>query len=141
MAIYSYWFLLALVLLGLEMATGTFYLLVVSAAMAVAGLAALLDAGAAWQFTLCALAIIAGSAVLRLWKNTRRNEVAGASLDIGQPVQVLTWHENGSARVIYRGAEWDAAPESACMPHDGTLYIKEMHGSSLILTDHKPQQS
>ena len=42
MAVYVYWFLLALVLLGLEMVTGTFYLLVVSIAMAIGGLAALL---------------------------------------------------------------------------------------------------
>ena len=45
MAVYIYWFLLALVLLGLEMATGTFYLLVLSLAMAIGGFAALLDAG------------------------------------------------------------------------------------------------
>ncbi|MDP1940176.1 MAG: NfeD family protein, partial [Gallionella sp.] len=76
MAVYIYWFLLALVLLGLEMATGTFYLLVLSIAMAVGGLAALLDAGVAWQLTLCALATVVGTMVLRLWKNAHLNKVA-----------------------------------------------------------------
>lgn len=138
MAIYIYWFLLALVLLGLEMATGTFYLLMLSIAMAAGGLAALLDASIAWQLTLCALAVIAGTVILRRWKTAQAEETTGASLDVGQPVQVLTWHENGSARVFYRGAEWDAEPESADMPRDGTLYIKEMRGSGLVLTHHKP---
>ena len=138
MAVYIYWFLLALVLLGLEMATGTFYLLVLSIAMAVGGLAALLDAGVAWQLTLCALAVVVGTMVLRLWKNAHLNKVADASLDVGQPVQVETWHENGTARVLYREAAWDAEPESADMPREGMFYIKEMRGSSLVLTHRKP---
>jgi membrane protein implicated in regulation of membrane protease activity len=138
--VYIYWFLLALVLLGLEMATGTFYLLMVSIAMAVGGLAALLGASMAWQLMLCALAVIAGTFILRRWKNTRVNEVDSVNLDIGQPVQVLMWHENGSARVFYRGAEWDAAPESADVPHDETLYIAAVHGSSLVLTHRQSQQ-
>ena len=139
MAIYIYWFLLALVLLGLEMATGTFYLLVVSIAMGVGGLAALLGASLAWQLMLCALTVIAGTIILRRWKSAQTSEDTSASLDIGQPVQVLKWHENGLARVFYRGAEWDAEIESADMPRDGTLYIAAVHGSSLVLTDRKPQ--
>ncbi len=139
MAIYSYWFLLALVLLGLEMATGTFYLLVVSIAMAVAGLAALFSASMAWQLMLCALTVMAGTMILRRWRSAQTSEVAGASLDIGQPVEILTWLESGKARVLYRGAEWDAEPASADMPRDGTFYIKELRGSSLVLTHRKPQ--
>lgn len=138
MEIFNYWFLIALTLLAMEMATGTFYLLVLSVGMAVAGLAALLEAGVAWQLTLCALTVIVGTIILRQWKNGRRNEIADASLDVGQPVQVLSWFDNGSARVLYRGAEWDAEPESADMPREGTFYIKEMRGSSLVLTHRKP---
>ncbi len=137
MATYIYWFLLALVLIGLEMATGTFYLLVLSIAMAVGGLAALLTVSLAWQLALSAVTVIAGTIVLRRWKNTQKNDVAAASLDAGQPVQVLKWHESGMARVFYRGAEWDAELESADVPRDGTLYIKEMRGSNLVLTHRK----
>lgn len=140
MAIYIYWFLLALLLLGLELATGTFYLLVVSIALAVGGFAALLDASLTWQLILSALAMITGTFILRRWKSTRVHEDSGASLDIGQPVQVLKWHENGSARVFYRGAEWDAELESADTPHNGTFYIAAVHGSSLVLTHNKSQQ-
>jgi membrane protein implicated in regulation of membrane protease activity len=81
--------------------------------------------------------VIAGTIILRRWKNTQKNDVAAASLDAGQPVQVLKWHESGMARVFYRGAEWDAELESADVPRDGTLYIKEMRGSNLVLTHRK----
>ena len=140
MEIYIYWFLLALVLIGLEMATGTFYLLMVAIAMAVGGLAALWGAGVTWQLTLSALMVIAGTIVLRRWKGSQVKEVASASLDIGQAVKVIKWNDNGSARVFYRGAEWDAEPESADTPHDETLYIAAVRGSGLVLAHRKSKQ-
>lgn len=139
MEIYIYWFLLALVLLGLEMVTGTFYLLMVAVAMAVGGLAALLGAGMAWQLILCAITVIAGIIILRRWKSSQASEAPNASLDIGLPVKVIKWNDDGSARVFYRGVEWDAELESADTPHEGTLYIKAVQGSSLVLTHRKQQ--
>ena len=139
MEIYIYWFLLALVLLGLEMVTGTFYLLMVAVAMAVGGLTALLGAGMAWQLLLCAITVIAGTIILRRWKSSQATEAPNASLDIGLPVKVIKWNDNSSARVFYRGAEWDAELESADTPHEGTLYIKAVQGSSLVLTHRKQQ--
>ncbi len=141
MEIYIYWFLLALVLLGLEMVTGTFYLLVVSIAMAVAGFVAYRGGSFIWQLMLCALTVIAGVFVLRYWKSGQVRHQTSASLDIGQSVQVLKWHDNGSARVFYRGAEWDAQLESTEMPREAQLYITAIRGSILILTNRKPQQN
>lgn len=140
MEIYIYWFLLALILLVLEMLTGTFYLLVVAGAMAVGGLTALLGAGVAWQLILGALTGIAGTIVLRRWKSSQASGAPSASLDIGLPVTVIKWNSNGTARVFYRGAEWDAEPESTDTPHDTTLYIASVRGSALVLTHRKSQQ-
>ena len=140
METYSYWFLLAIVLVGLEMATGTFYLLMVSIAMAVGGLAALLGAGMVWQLILCAVAVIAGTFFLRRWKGSQVSDTDSASLDIGQPVKVLKWNDDGSARVVYRGAEWDAELESADTPRDTTLHIAAVRGSALILAQRKSPQ-
>lgn len=137
---YIYWFVLALILVGLELATGTFYLLVVAIAAAVGGLVALLGAGMVWQFVLGAMTGIAGTVVLRRWKSTLAVETPNASLDIGRPVRVIKWNENGSARVIYRGAEWDAEPESADTPRNETLYIAAVRGSGLVLTQRKSQE-
>lgn len=139
MEIYIYWFLLALILVGLEMVTGTFYLLVVAIAMAVGGVAALLGMGMVWQLVLSAVTGIAGTIVLRRWKSTRSSDTSNASLDIGLPVKVIKWNEDGTARVFYRGAEWDAELESADTPREGTLYIAEVRGSALVLTHRKQQ--
>lgn len=140
MEIYMYWFLLALVLVGLEMATGTFYLLVLAIAMSVGGLMALLGANMVWQLLLSAVTGVVGTIILRRWKGAQPSEVPSASLDIGQPVKVIKWNDDGSARVFYRGAEWDAELESADTPHDATLYIAAVRGSALVLTQRKQQQ-
>ena len=110
------------------------------AAMAAGGLVALLGATMRWQLIVSALIVIAGVIVLRRWKNRDTAEVFSASLDIGQPVRVIKWNDNGSARVFYRGAEWDAEAESAETPHEETLYIAAVRGSGLILTHHKSAQ-
>jgi membrane protein implicated in regulation of membrane protease activity len=138
MAIYVYWFLLALVLLGLEMATGTFYLLMVSVAMAVGGTVALLGFEVPAQLALAALAGAAGIFVLRRWKSSHTGDNSSQNLDIGQAVKILTWHEDGTARVTYRGAEWDAELDAPKAGHEGTFYIKSIRGSVLIITHHKP---
>jgi len=135
---YVYWFLLALILLGVEMATGTFYLLVVSAAMAIGGGAALLGLDSSAQLALAALAGVLGIVMLRRWRGGRVGDAASQSFDTGQPVRVLTWREDGTVRVFYRGAEWDAEPESADPVREGKFYIKEIRGSILVLTQHKP---
>lgn len=138
MSMYVYWFLLALVLLGVEMATGTFYLLVLSVAMSIGGAAALLGLGLPAQLSLAALAGILGIVMLRRWRGGRGGDAASQSFDTGQPVRILSWHEDGTARVHYRGAEWDAEPESADVERNGKFYIKETRGSILVLTQHKP---
>ncbi len=140
MASYIYWFLLALILIGLEMVTGTFYLLMLSIAMVVGGSVALLYASLVWQFALSALAVVVGTILLRRWKGSRAQGAATTNLDAGQAVKVLSWHDDGTARVFYRGAEWDAEAEAATTPRDVPLYIKAMRGSTVILTNHKSHQ-
>ncbi len=135
---YIYWFVLALVLLGLEMATGTFYMLVLALALGAGGVAALLGVSVPWQLAFSAVAGIIGTVLVSRMRSVRgRAAAVSQSLDIGQYVKVITWREDGSARVFYRGAEWDAEPESAEMARDGVFYIKAIHGSKLILTQHK----
>ena len=138
MAIYIYWFLLALVLLGLEMATGTFYLLVVSLAMVVGGGAALLGLGLPAQLVLAALSGVVGTFILRRWKGSQVGDAASQNFDTGQPVRVLNWREDGTVRVFYRGAEWDAETEGDDIKRDGKFFIKEIRGSILVLTHQKP---
>jgi len=137
METYVYWILLALVLVGLEIVTGTFYLLVIGIALAVGGVAAALGLALVWQFVFSAVTGVVGTVMLRRWKSSQASKSPEVGLDIGLPVKVIKWNDDGSARVLYRGAEWDAELESADTPREGTLYIKAVHGSGLVLTHHK----
>lgn len=138
MAAYILWFLLALVLLAAEMATGTFYLLVLAIALGTGGVAALFDAPLPMQITLCAVVGLLGTIILRRSKITRPEPVENQNLDIGQPVRVMQWREGDTLRVIYRGAQWDAEVVSTDTPRDQPLFIQSMRGSTLILSHHKP---
>lgn len=139
MAPYVYWFLLALGLIMLELATGTFYMLVVGLAFAVGGFAAYFGLSFPTQLTLSGLAGVVGTLILRRMRRDKVSAEPNQSLDIGQAVQSVVWQQNGSARVFYRGAEWVAEAESSDTPREGTLYIKALRGSTLILTQHKPK--
>lgn len=138
MAAYIIWFLLALALLAAEMATGTFYLLVLAVALATGGGAALLDFSLPMQITLCALVGMTGTVILRRSKITRPEPAENQNLDLGQPVRVMQWHADGTLRVIYRGAEWDAEVAAADTPRDQPLFIESIRGSTLILSSIKP---
>lgn len=139
MADYTWWFVTALILAGVEMATGTFYVLMLALAAALGGIAALAGLDMTWQYSLAGLAAIVGTVVLYRIRAARPASVpADNNLDIGQPVKVLRWNEDGTARVRYRGADWDAAAESADTPRTDQLYIKSAQANKLILTQHKP---
>ena len=129
---YVYWFSIAAVLLMVEMATGTFYMLILSLAFGAGGVAAVAGLNMPVQMLLGALVGIVGIFFLRRVKTPAQ---ITQSLDIGQTIYVVAWHEDGTARVRYRGTEWDAELETPNLPHKDTLYIKEIHGSKLILTD------
>ncbi len=137
---YIGWFLLAFALLGLEMLSGTFYMVVFSIAAASAGIAAYFHFSLTVQLIAATLVGIIGTRALRAWKNadSRAHQSADRNPDIGQAVQVETWREDGSLRVQYRGSQWDAELDAADTRRDVPLYIKDQRGSVLILSQHKP---
>lgn len=139
MAAYIIWFLLSLAMLAAEMATGTFYLLVLGIALGAGGVAALFDLPLPMQITICAVVGVIGTIILRRSKITQPESAKEQNLDIGQPVRVMHIREDGTLRVAYRGAEWDAEVASADTPRDQPLFIQSMRGSTLILNNHKPQ--
>lgn len=133
-----YWFLLAAALLALEMATGTFYMLVLGIAVAIGGLAAWGGLELTWQLSLSALAGITGTLILQRRKNAETTAARDLNPNLGEQVRVLTWGDGGKLRVHYRGTEWDAELATADTPRDAPLYIQAMRGSTLILTQQKP---
>ncbi|MBP8287929.1 MAG: NfeD family protein [Rhodoferax sp.] len=138
MADSTLWWLAAGALVALELVTGTFYLLMMALGLAAAAVSAHLGLALTGQWVTAALA--GGGSVL-IWRLLKKSQPDAApananhdvNLDIGETVQVDSFHTDGSCSVIYRGARWDAtlAPGEATTP--GRYTIVEVGGSRLIL--------
>ena len=137
MEAYWIWLLAAVVLVIVEMSSGTFYLIAVAFGLVVAGLSAYMGIGPAGQVTVAALLCTASVAAIYRWKQGQgeSNEQSNLAYDIGKSVQVVQWKDERHARVSYRGAEWDADLASTASADTArqTWSIKEIVGSLLII--------
>lgn len=132
MSAYIIWWIVAFTLVGLELTTGTFYLLVYGIAAAAAGIAAWLGMGMIAQLVIAAVIGIAGTVALKKWRRAEATDADLQDLDIGHSVAVETW-QNGKGQVKYRGALWDAEAESSEVDASRPLYIRAMRGSVLVV--------
>jgi membrane protein implicated in regulation of membrane protease activity len=132
------WWICAAVLIGAELLSGTFYLLAVGVAVALGGVAAFAGASLPVQFTVAGVSGVALTMFAHKLRLSRATPPPQPSLDVGQTVRVETWNPDGTARVNYRGTNWDAELASPDVPHATTLYIVAMRGSKLILSDRRP---
>jgi membrane protein implicated in regulation of membrane protease activity len=133
---YWTWWLFAALLVGAELVTGTFYLLAVGIALAAGGLAAWLGFAFEVQLVTAGVLCVVGTFVAHRWR-LRRTLPAPAPFDVGQTVQVLGWKEDGSARVAYRGTQWDAEVAAPGVARADTMYIVGTRGSTLLIADRR----
>lgn len=139
---WAIWFVLAGVATGVELFTGTFYLLMVAIGLAAGGGVALLDAALEWQLLAAAATGLIATGLLRRSRfgKFRRNDAArdpNVNLDIGQSVRVGQWNDlDGvyTARIRYRGAEWDVELDAGKPAQSGQFVIREVRGSRLIVS-------
>jgi membrane protein implicated in regulation of membrane protease activity len=133
MQAYVWWWIVGAVLVGVELTTGTFYLLVYGVAAVAAGIAAWLGLGWGAQFIAAAVIAALGTLALRHWKrDTGHPESTVQDMDIGQPVQIESWGD-GRGQVKYRGALWDAEAESPDTDASRPLRIRAVKGTRLVL--------
>ena len=132
------WWIAAAILIGAELVTGTFYLLAIGIAAALGGVAAYLGAADTVQFAVAGVLGVVLTIVAHRWRLARATPPPQPSLDVGQSVRVRTWNPDGTARVAYRGSEWNADLASPDVPRAETMYIVATRGSVLILSDRKP---
>jgi membrane protein implicated in regulation of membrane protease activity len=133
MQAYVVWWILAAVLVGVELTSGTFYLLVYGLAAAAAGLAAWLGAGLFMQLLTAGVIAALGTLALRHWRrSTSHPESSVQDMDIGQAVQVESW-QAGRGQVKYRGALWDAEAASDGVDSARPLVIRAIKGNTLVL--------
>jgi membrane protein implicated in regulation of membrane protease activity len=138
------WFAVACVLLAAEMATGTFYLLMIAIGAAVGGLAALVGMHGTWQCVLAAIVALVATVVLRRSGFGRIPQIDAArdpdvNLDVGQSIVVDEWRTGGeaasTARVMYRGALWDVELAAGQQAVAGSFVIREVRGNRLIVVN------
>jgi membrane protein implicated in regulation of membrane protease activity len=137
------WWVLAGVLVAVELMTGSFYLLMLALGAAAAALVAHLGLSHAAQWA--AAAILGGGATL-LWhfKRKRTNDVGDrlatrdVSLDVGETVHVQAWQPDGSSEVQFRGSTWQVRFEGPGTPTPGQHTIVALRGNRLMLAPKKP---
>ena len=131
------WWLLAGAAAGLELVTGTFYLLMLALGLVAGALAAHAGLTPPLQMACAAVLGVAGVLALRQWRQGQHEAPAQANhdvfLDIGATVQVDQWNPDGTARIPYRGAQWSVACVAGETPQPGAHRVVEVVGSCLIV--------
>ena len=134
------WAVVGLVLVIVELLTGTFYLLVLGIAAFGAALAAWLGLQFSVQSIIAALIGAIGCYGVHLYRARNRAEQM-APIDAGMPASFESWLDAGArlARVRYRGASWDARVEGGDALEPGaTVYVLVVDGNTLRVTKTRP---
>ncbi len=137
------WWVAAGVVVAAELATGTFYLLMIALGLAAAALAAHLGLSATVQ--LVSAAVIGGGATA-LWHWHRASQPRSAparenrdvNLDIGDRVHVPTWAEDRTTRVQHRGSTWAARLAPGAAVTSGEHVVAAVEGNWLVLAPAPP---
>ena len=135
MEMHYIWWIVAAALSVVEMTTGSLYLLVLALAAAAAGVLAWFgfDLSSQWA---CAVAMgVIGPFLLHQYKKRCAQGPAklNNNLDIGRTVDVLTWNADGSARVHYRGTQWDARLQDASAARGAQMLIVGSESATFLL--------
>jgi membrane protein implicated in regulation of membrane protease activity len=132
MAESTIWWLLAGTAVGIELATGTFYLLMLAAGLSAAAIAA--HAGASSTIQIVVAAVVGAGAVLA-WRAYKLSANANrdVNLDIGEIVHVDTWNPDGTTTVKYRGANWAVSSTGSDALTSGPYRVVEVVGSRLVV--------
>jgi membrane protein implicated in regulation of membrane protease activity len=137
------WAVAGFVLVIAELATGTFYLLVIGIGAFAGAIAAWAGAGFIIQALVGGAVAVAGAWVVHTWHARQPSTPQGSNfLDRGQPVVLEGWANETAniARVKYRGTTWEARlARPGERPAPGTtLYIEGQDGNTLLVAAAPP---
>lgn len=134
----TFWWVLAGLAVVAELATGTFYLLMMALGMAAGAVAAHLGLSPSLQIVTAAL-VGGGATALWHWQRMQHPRSAPAAenrdvnLDIGERVSVAAWGADRTARVSYRGSMWTARLQPDAPAQSGEHVVKAVEGNWLVL--------
>lgn len=137
-SITTWWWVAAGIAVAAELATGTFYLLMIGLGLGAGAVAARLGVSMAAQ-VIVASAIGGGATVFWHWSRRRQPPAAAARenrdvhLDIGERVTVTAWAGDRTARVTYRGSAWTARLAPGAAPVTGEHQVVAVENNWLVL--------
>jgi len=131
---YAFWWLIMGAFLISELLTGSFYLLMLAIAAALAAISAHLGVSISAQCLIATsvslLAFVLCYLIKRQFK--KNNPSPSFNLDVGAQIMVKQWQADGTAQVKYRGAKWTAICNSASA-EAGLYKIVALNGNRLVL--------
>jgi len=132
------WWLMAGVAVAVELATGTFYLLMVAIGFAAGAIAAHADFSSPSQLFIAAIVGVGAVGALHMQRRRRPAAIPAqanpdVNPDIGETVQVDAWQPNGTAAVRYRGANWTVVAAPGTEQTAGAYRVREVAGNKLVV--------
>jgi membrane protein implicated in regulation of membrane protease activity len=134
---YLWWVIAGIALVIAELASGTFYLLVLAVA-AFAGAAAAWAQQSFWIAAVLSAAVATGGVIAVSRYRVSHTDSGGGSLDVGQNVVFESWVSEADrlARVRYRNAQWDARvldekTNAGPLEAGRVLHIRSVDGNTL----------
>jgi membrane protein implicated in regulation of membrane protease activity len=132
------WWIVTGVLVAVELATGSFYLLMLALGSAAAALAAHAGMGINTQLLLAAAV---GAGAVAAWHLKRRGTPASpqaaenrdVNLDIGETVHVSDWDAENGGFTQYRGARWSVRYIGPGLPRPGAFVIRRVEANRLFV--------
>jgi membrane protein implicated in regulation of membrane protease activity len=132
------WWIVTAVLVAVELATGSFYLLMLALGAAAAAIAAHLGFGLNAQLVIAA---VVGVGAVAAWHLKRRGAPTGpvaeenrdVNLDIGETVTVADWDAQNAGFAQYRGSRWNVRYIGAGLPRPGAFVIRRVEANRLLV--------
>jgi membrane protein implicated in regulation of membrane protease activity len=137
------WWVVTGLVVAAELATGTFYLLMIALGTAAAAVAAHLGWPVSAQLITAAV-VGCGATALWHWRRSRQPPSLPASLnrdvnlDIGERVNVPAWGPDRTARIAYRGTTWSARLQPGATARAGEHTVQAVEGNWLVLAPDSP---
>lgn len=135
------WSVLGILFMLVEFATGTLYLLAIGLAFIYPAIADYAGASLGIQLIALSAGAIAHALIVMMWRKRKPSSPpSNIPTDVGQRVEVIEWLDECTARVKYRGKEWEADKVKSEMPDAAHGIIRSVHGHRLIISTEQPAQ-
>lgn len=135
----SFWLIAALILAGLEVTSGTFYLLSLATGLVFGSLAAWIGLSLPWQ-VVCAAGVSILAVMLLCYLKNKCPQRSSPSMEVGQICTVDQWMDERRVRVRYRGTLWDGELQETAQSGLTTYFVVAVHGSTLALHQNRPKE-